>query len=116
VKYHYFTDIFSKRKVDKLAPHRPYNLKIDIEEGMNPLLGPIYPLSQSELVAVHEFSDKHLSIGSIRPTKSPYRAPVLFIKKKDSSLRLCVDFHSLNVITWKDKYPLLLITDLLEAL
>jgi hypothetical protein len=114
-KYHDFMDIFSKQKANKLAPHRPYDLKININEGTHPPLGLIYPLSQSELSAIHEFLDEHLSIGFIRPTKSPYRAPVLFIKKKDSSLRLCVDFCSLNAITQKDKYPLLLITDLLDA-
>jgi hypothetical protein len=67
---------------------------------------------QFELTAIGEFLDKHLSIGFIRLTKSPYGAPVLFIKKKDGSLRLCVDFHGLNAITQKDKYPLPLITDL----
>jgi hypothetical protein len=79
-------------------------------------LGPIYPLSQSELAAICKFLDEHLSIGFIRPTKSPYRAPILFIEKRDNSLRLCVDFHGLNVITWKDKYPISLDTDLLDAL
>ena len=51
----YFADVFSKKKADKLAPHRPYNLKIDIEEGANPPLGSIYPLSQSKLTAIQEF-------------------------------------------------------------
>ena len=46
-KYHNFADVLSKKKADKLAPHRPYNLKIDIEERANPPLDPIYPLSQS---------------------------------------------------------------------
>jgi hypothetical protein len=108
-------DIFSKQKSNKLAPHRPYDLKIDLDEGTHPPLGPIYLLSQSELSAVREFLGEHLSIGVIRPTKSPYGAPVIFIKNKDGSLRLCVDFQGLNAITWKDKYPLLLITDLLDA-
>jgi hypothetical protein len=83
-KYHDFMDVFSKQKANKLAPHRSYDLKIDIDEGTHPPLGPIYPLSQSELSAVCEFLDEHLSIGFIRPTKSLYGAPVLFVKKKDS--------------------------------
>jgi hypothetical protein len=115
-EYHDFADVFSKQKADKIAPHRPYDLKIDIEEGAHLPLGPIYLLSQSELTTIREFLDKHLSIGFIWLTKSPYRAPILFIKKKDSSLRLCVDFHGLNAITQKDKYPLPLTTDLLDAL
>jgi hypothetical protein len=115
VKYHDFVDVFSKQKANKLAPHRPYDLKIDIDKGTHPPLGPIYPLSQPELSAIHEFLDEHLYIGFIRPTKSLYGAPVFFIKKKDGSLKLCMDFHGLNAITQKDKYPLPLITDLLDA-
>jgi hypothetical protein len=99
VKYHDFADVFSKQKANKLAPHRHYDLKIDIDKGTHPPLGLIYTLSQSELSAVREFLDEHSSIRFIRPTKSPYGAPVLFIKKKDGSLRLCMDFCGLNAIT-----------------
>ena len=74
-----------------------------------------YPLSQSELGALREFIDEHLNMGFICPSNSLFRAPVLFIKKKDSSLRLCVDFRRLNSITRKDKYPLPLVSDLLAA-
>ena len=56
---------------------------------------------------------KNLNIGFIWPTFSLYNAPVLFIKKKDSSLCLCIDFHSFNHISKKNCYPLLLISDLL---
>jgi hypothetical protein len=56
-KYHDFTDIFSKQKANKLTPHRPYDLKININGGIYPPLGPIYPLSQLELPTVHEFLD-----------------------------------------------------------
>jgi len=90
-------------------------LKIEIEDGAKPPLGPIYPLSESELVALREFINEHLAMGFICSSKSPFGAPVLFIKKKDGSLRLCVDFCRLNAITWKDKYPLPLISDLLDA-
>jgi hypothetical protein len=114
-KYHEFADIFSKQKADQLAPHRPYDLKIDIEPGSAPPLGPIYPLSQLELSSIWELLDEHLSIGFIWPSKSPYGAPILFVKKKDGSLCLCVDFRGLNSITRKDKYPLPLVTDLLDA-
>lgn len=52
----------------------------------------------------------------IRPLQSPCEAPVLFVKKKDSSLRLCVDYRGLNKITRKDHYPIPLVTNLLDAL
>ena len=90
--YHNFADLFSKSKAKNLAPHWDYNLKIEIEEGAKPPLGPIYPLSESELVALQEFIDEHLAMGFIHSSKSPFGAPVLFVKKKDGSLQLCVDF------------------------
>ena len=51
-EYHDFTDVFSKGKADTLPPRRPYDLKIEIEEGTTPLIGPMYSLSQSKLVTL----------------------------------------------------------------
>ena len=113
-EYHDFPDVFSKAKAEKPAPHRPYDLRIDLEDGAAPPLAPIYSLSQSEIQALREFIDEHMNIGFIRPSVSPHGAPVLFVKKKDGSLRLCVDFRGLNKITKKDKYPLPRISDLLD--
>ena len=90
-------------------------MKIEIKDGAKPPLGPIYPLSESKLVALQEFIDEHLAMGFIHSSKSPFGALVLFVKRKDGSLRLCVNFHQLNTITRKDKYPLPLISDLLDA-
>ena len=81
-------------------------MKININETAKPPLGPIYSLSQSKVGALCEFIDEHLNMGFICPSNSPFRASVLFIKKKDGSLQLCVDFCQLNAITRKDKYPL----------
>jgi hypothetical protein len=54
--------------------------------------------------------------GFIRPSSSPWGAPVLFVEKKDKSLRMCVDYRSLNEVTMKNKYPLPIIDDLLDQL
>ena len=72
-------------------------------------------MSQAELKTLREFLDDHIAAGFIRPSQSPHGAPVLFAKKKDSSLRLCIDFCGLNEITKKDHYPLPLIADLLDT-
>ncbi len=114
-EYHNFADVFSDSLSKKLPEHRPYDLKINIEEGTSPPLGPIYSLSESELKALHEFIDDNLHSGFIMPSRSPHGAPVLFVKKKTSELRLCVNFRGLNKISKKDHYPLPLISDLLNS-
>ena len=114
-QYHDFADIFSKAKATTLVPHREYDLRIELEEGASPPLGTVYSLSKTELEALRTFIDKHLSYGFIRQSTSAHGAPVLFIRKKDGSLRLCVDYRGLNKISKKDCYPLPLISDLLDS-
>ena len=105
----------ASQKAGKLADHRPYDLKITLDEGTVPPFSPIYSLSQEELAALHKFIDENLATEFIRPSRSPCGAPVLFIWKKDGSLRLCVDFQGLNQISKKDCYLLPLISNLLDA-
>jgi len=114
-EYRDYADVFSKAKASELPPHRDYNLKIDLEEGTSPPLGTLYSLSPVELSTLRTFIDENINTGFIRPASSSHAAPVLFVKKKDGSLRLCVDFRGLNKITKKDRYPLPLISDLLDS-
>src|SRR5258708_4146185 len=106
-----FCDVFSGEKAGTLAPHRPYDLQINVEEGAKPIHGPIYSLSPPELAALQEFLEEHTRSGFIHPSQSPWLSPVLFVKKKDGSLCLCMDFHALNRVMEKDRYPLPLISD-----
>ena len=64
-KYHEFAGIFSKTKAEVLAPHHPYNLKINLEEGAQPSIGSIYSLSVSEQEALKEFIEENLNMGFI---------------------------------------------------
>src|SRR5258708_25597960 len=98
-----------------LAPHWLYNLKINLEEGAKLFHRLIYSLSPPELTVLREFLEENVWNGFIRPSKSPWVSPVLFIKKKDGRLHLCVDFCALNRVTEKDHYPLPLISDLLMS-
>jgi hypothetical protein len=75
----------------------------------------MYSLSQTELTALQKFIDEHLATGFIRPLWSLHGAPVLFTRKKDGSLCLCIDFRGLNKITKKDGYPFPLIAGLLDS-
>ena len=95
-EYHEFHEVFSGDKADTLPPHRPYDLGITLEEGAKPISGPIYSLSPPELVALCKFLDKNTQNGFICPTKSLWGLPVLFVKKEDGSLWLCIDFHALT--------------------
>ena len=112
-KYHEFTNIFSKTKAEVLTPYHSYDLQINLE-GAQPLVGPIYFLLASKQEAFKKYIEKNLNTGFIWPTFSPYSVPVLFVKKKDSSLCLCVDFCGFNHISKKDYYLLPLISDLLD--
>ena len=91
--YHNFMDMFSKSKAGKLADHRPYNLKITLDEGTVPPFGPIYSLSQEELAALHKFIDEHLATGFICPSCSPCGALELWSSSSGRKMAL-FDFAS----------------------
>jgi hypothetical protein len=91
MQYHDFKDVFKKKNADILPKHSPYNCAIELQDGAQPPFGPIYNLSQTELAALREYSDENLSKNFIQHLKSPTGAPILFVKKKDGSLLMCVD-------------------------
>jgi hypothetical protein len=116
-EYHEFLDVFSKTKADTLPEHNPhYDHHIELEEGKQPPFGPIYNLSEVKSAALQDFLQENLARNFICPSQSACGAPVLFVKKKEGSLRLCVDWRGLNAITKKDQYPLPLIPNLLDCL
>jgi len=107
-EYKNYTDIFSKQKAKLLLDHWPYDLTIYLEEGKTSPLDPIYSLSPLELQTLHEFLDKNLKTRTICTS-------VLFVKKKNRSLCLYVDYQRLNKLIWKDRYLIPLLADLLDA-
>ena len=110
-KYAEFQDVFSKQEADKLPPHRPYDHTIPLVDSAKLPFGPVYNLSQPELQALHEYIKENLAKGFFRRSESPAEAPILFVKKKDGSLRLCVDYRGLNKITVPNRCPLPLISE-----
>ncbi|KAG5721963.1 hypothetical protein E4T56_gene18482 [Termitomyces sp. T112] len=115
-EYHEFADMFSEGSAKELPPHCSYNYKINLKEGTSPPFGKIYNMSKIELQALKEYLDDMLSKGFICLSISAAGTPVLFAKKKDGSLRLCVDYRGLNKVTKKNWYPLPLIGDLVDCL
>lgn len=111
-----FADVFSKTESERLPLRKPYDHAIDLEPGTTPPYSKIYPLAPAERDALREFVEENLRKGYIRPSKSPAAAPVFFIKKKDGTLRMVVDYRRLNEITVKNRYPLPLTMELVDAL
>ncbi|EOX94089.1 Uncharacterized protein TCM_003206 [Theobroma cacao] len=99
-----------------LPPNRELEFPIDLLPGTAPISIPPYRMAPAELkelkVQLQELVDK----GFTRPSISPWGAPILFVKKKDGTLRLCIDYRQLNRMTIKNKYPLPRIDDLFDQL
>ncbi|QRV99185.1 Transposon Tf2-1 polyprotein [Ceratobasidium sp. AG-Ba] len=109
-----YSSVFDPVEVDTLPPHRPYDMRIELEDGKTPPFGPIYGLSQDERAALVDYIDKNLAKGFIQCSTSSAASPILFVNRKSGELRLCVDYRGLNAITKKNRYPLPLVSDLLD--
>ena len=115
--YSDFADVFSEVKALVLLERNKLNKHaIDLEDNKQPPYGLIYSLGPMELETLKTYIKTHLKTGFIRPSKSPAGAPILFDKKSDGSLRLCVDYRGLNNLTIKNRYPLPLIGESLDRL
>ena len=114
-QYRQYADVFSKEQADELPPHGPQDHAIETNGDQLPF-GPLYNLSANELKVLKKYIDDNLRKGFIQPSTSPAGAPILFVKKKDGGLRLCVDYRGLNKITIKNRYPLPLISEALDRL
>uniref|UniRef100_UPI001C3D73DE reverse transcriptase family protein n=1 Tax=Picosynechococcus sp. (strain ATCC 27264 / PCC 7002 / PR-6) TaxID=32049 RepID=UPI001C3D73DE len=110
-----FLDVFPE-ELSGLPPDREVEFTIDLVPGTTPISQAPYRMAPSELkelkVQLQELVDK----GYIRPSVSPWGAPVLFVKKKDGTMRLCIDYRQLNKVTICNKYPLPRIDDLFDQL
>ena len=113
--YQPYEDVFYKDEAETLPPHhKSVNHAINVEQGKTPPFGPLYNLSESELKILKEYIDTNLCSGFISPSMSSAGSPILFTKKKDGTLWLCVDYWGLNNITIKDRYPIPLISEILD--
>ena len=99
-----------------LPPWRDLPPVIPLEPGARPANRPMFRYSQAELAEMQRQLQDLLAKGLVRPSCSPFGAPVLFVKKKDGSLRMCCDYRALNKATIKNAFPLPRIDDLLDKL
>ena len=110
-----FEDVFPK-DLPGLPPDREIEFAIDLAPGTAPVSKAPYRLAPVEMKELADQLQDLLNKGMIRPSVSPWGAPVLFVKKKDGSMRLCIDYRELNKLTIKNKYPLPRIDDLFDQL
>jgi hypothetical protein len=113
---HDFEDIFSKESFDSLPNRHKWDHAIELERDPEPGFCKVYPMMLEEQEELDAFLEEALSTGRIRPSRSPIGAPVFFVKKKDGKLHFIQDYHMLNAITRKNRYPLPLIDDLIHRL
>ncbi|KAF5799660.1 putative nucleotidyltransferase, Ribonuclease H [Helianthus annuus] len=99
-----------------LPPHRQVEFQIDLAPGAAPIARAPYRLAPSESEELSKQLQELLEKGFIRPSSSPWGAPVLFVKKKDGTFRMCIDYRELNKVTVKNRYPLPRIDDLFDQL
>ena len=110
-----FIDVFPE-ELPGLPPEREIEFCIDLIPSTQPISIPPYRMALVKLKELKDQLQDLLDKGFIRPSTSPWGAPVLFVKKKDGSLRLCIDYRQLNKVTVKNKYPLPRIDDLFDQL
>jgi hypothetical protein len=110
-----FADIFPE-ELPGMPPERELEFTIDLKPGTEPIARTPYRMPTPELQELKIQLKELLDLGLIRPSVSPWGAPVVFIWKKDRSWRFCIDYYQLNKVTIKNQYPLPRIDDLFDQM
>jgi hypothetical protein len=110
-----YADVFLD-ELPGMPPDRDTEFAIELQPGTAPISKRPYKMPPAELVELKKQLQELLDKGFIRPSTSPWGCQALFVKKKDESLRLCIDYHPLNAVTIKNKYPLPCIDVLFDQL
>ncbi len=111
-----YRDVFPADLPPGLPPERDIDHRIELVPGSAPPSRPMYRMSPSENDELKKQIDQLLESGFIQHSKSPFGAPILFVKKKDGSMRMCVDYRAVNAVTIKNSYPLPRIDELFDRL
>jgi hypothetical protein len=110
-----FPDVFPD-DIQGLPPPRQVEFRIDLIPDAMPVARTPYRLAPSEMQELESQLQELQDKGFIRPSSSPWGAPILFVKKKDGTFRMCIDYRELNKLTIKNRYPLPRIDDLFDQL
>jgi hypothetical protein len=116
-EYSEFNILFQEEEPEHALPrHQKWDHEIKFKEGCQPKGHKVYPISAERSEILREYIDRNMKRGFIRESTSPVGYPILWVPKKDGSLRLCVDYRPLNDMTVKNSYPLPLISELQDRL
>ena len=110
-----YADVFPD-ELPGMPPDRDIEFAIELQPGTTPISKRPYRMPPAELAELKKQLQELLDKGYIRPSTSPWAAPVLFVEKKDGTRRMCIDYRALNEVTIKNKYPLSRIEDLFDQL
>ena len=110
-----YEDVFPD-ELPGLPPQRVVDFSIELHLDTSPISMTPYRIAPVELQELRVQLQELLDKGFIRPSTSPWSAPVLFLKNKDKTLRLCIDYRQLNMVMIKNRYPLSRIDDLFDQL
>ncbi len=116
LKYHNYLDVFDRAMIDQLSSHRFYDHKIELIDEKTSSRSHLYHMSDYKLQKMKNYLIKHLNKDFISFSSASYASLILFIEKKDDSLRFCVDYRKLNALIKRDHYSLSLIDETLVCI
>ncbi len=115
-KYHDYLDVFDRAMTDQLLSHRFYDHKIELTDERMSSWSHLYHMSDYKLQKIKNYLIEHLNKSFISFSSISYASLILFIEKKDDSLRFCVDYKKLNALIKRDRYSLFLIDETLARI
>ncbi len=116
LKYHDYLDVFDRAMTDQLFSHRFYDHKIELIDERTSSRSRLYHMSDYKLQKMKNYLIEHLNKSFISFSSTLYTSLILFVEKKDDSLRFCVDYRKLNALIKRDRYSLLLIDETLARI
>ncbi len=116
IVYHDFLNVFDREKTTQLPLHRSYDHKIELEGESQLSRSRLYLMSSYKLQKVKEYLEENLKKKFITLSKASFASSILFVEKKDDSLRFCVNYRKLNALTKRNRYSILLINEVLARI
>ena len=116
IVYHDFLNVFDKEKTTQLLLHRSYDHKIELEEKSQSSRSQLYLMSSYKLQKIKEYLEKNLKKKFITFSKASFASSILFVEKKDDSLRFYMNYQKLNALIKRNRYSILLINEVLARI